>query len=71
MIANTTAENVNTSTQYTTSAREFLSKAQAQLNEVTKVYPKADLSALNEYVNKRIEAADAALASNAGNFASR
>ena len=65
VIANTTAENVNTSTQYTTSAREFLSKAQAQLNEVTKVYPKADLSALNEYVNKRIEAADAALASNA------
>ena len=65
VVANTTTDNVNTSTQYTTAARELLAQAQEKVSEAQQSYPEADLSTLNEYVSKRIEAADAALASNA------
>jgi predicted RNA-binding Zn ribbon-like protein len=65
VIANTTTENVNSSTQYTTSARGLYKKALEQLQEVSQAYSKVDIQSLNEYVSKKIEACDAALASNA------
>lgn len=65
VISDTTTDKVNTSTQYTASAREFITKAQSKVEEAKSAYPKADFSVLDEYIEKRIEAADAALASNA------
>ena len=65
VIANTTTENVNSSTQYTTSARGLYEKALEQLQEVPQAYSKVDVQSLNEYASKKIEACDAALASNA------
>ncbi len=65
VVSHTTADKVNTSTQYTTSARELITKAQSGVEEAKSAYPKADFSILEAYMEKRIEAADAALASNA------
>lgn len=64
VIANTTPENVATSTKYITSAKDYFSSAQVQLAEVKAVYSGADVSLIDEYISKKMELCDYALMSN-------
>lgn len=60
-----TEDNAEQSTAFTTEARTKLAAAQADLKKVAELYPTADLSLAQSYVELRIEAADEALASDA------
>lgn len=65
VVSTTTEENVNKSTEYTLAAQGSLTKARENLNNVASLYPSADLTALTDYLEKRIAATSEALASNA------
>lgn len=65
VVSNTTEDNVNSSTKYTTSAQEKFSAAKAAIENAQNLYPSADCSTILSYVEKRLEAASEALLSNA------
>lgn len=63
LIADTTDEHVNTSKQKTDDALAAFSTAQSALADVAHLYPAIDLNAPTTYVNKRLEALNASMAS--------
>lgn len=65
VVSDTTEENVGTSTEYTTHARAAFAEARDAVEKAKELYPSADFDASLAYIDKRIEAADEALASNA------
>lgn len=65
VVSDTTEENVGTSTEYTTQARSSFSEARTRIEHAQGLYPSADFEASFAYLDKRIEAADEALLSNA------
>lgn len=65
VVSDTTEENVNSSTKYTTSAQDKFNEAKGLIEQAKKTYPDADVSVELDYVNKRLEAASEALLSNA------
>lgn len=65
VVSDTTEENVATSTDYTTQARAAFVEARSAVEAAQGFYLNADLAASLAYIDKRIEAADEALASNA------
>lgn len=64
VISDTTNDNVNTSTEYTTAAQEQFNEALDSVEQAEKLYSDADLDDVISYINKRLEAAEEALASN-------
>lgn len=65
VVSDTTEENVGTSTDYTTQARATFAEARSAVEKAQSLYPSADFAASFAYIDKRIEAADEALSSNA------
>lgn len=64
VVSKTTKKNVNTSTEYTKSAQQSFKEAQSLIDQAATLYPAAQLDDATKYVNKRLEAASEALASN-------
>lgn len=65
LVAETTNENVEASREKTAEALASLEQAQTLIREVRITYPDGDLEVLDNYVSKRIEASQHALASDA------
>lgn len=65
VVSDTTEENVGTSTEYTTQARTSFTEARSAVEKAQGLYPTADFTASFDYIDKRIEAVDEALSSNA------
>ena len=65
VVSDTTADNVAKSTEFTTSAQAQFSKAKECIAKAKDFYPAANFDASLAYVNKRIDATNEALASNA------
>ena len=65
VVSDTTADNVAKSTEFTTSAQAQFSKAKECIAKAKGFYPAANFDASLAYVNKRIDATNEALASNA------
>lgn len=65
VVSNTTAENVAKSTEYTTAAKAQFALAQQCIESAKGYYPSANFDDSIAYLDKRVLAADEALASNA------
>lgn len=65
VVSDTTEDNVNDSTKYTTSAQESFTEAKNKVSSAQECYPEADLSTLASYLDARLTAASEALLSNA------
>lgn len=63
LVADTTPENVAASMQSTSQALEALNKANSLIDQVSATYPDIDVAAQKQYVAKKIEASQEALAS--------
>lgn len=65
IVSDTTNDHVSQSTEYTTSAKSSLEQARTSLKEAQQHYPSADFSVVLNYIDKKNQAADEALLSNA------
>ncbi|MEF2845075.1 MAG: hypothetical protein ACLU06_01640 [Eggerthellaceae bacterium] len=65
VVSDTNEANVGKSTEYTTSAKGKFEEAKQKLEDTQQLYPRADLSTVKAYVDKKSTAAGEALASNA------